>query len=389
MTAKKRTPMPEADAQSEHALQQRWAGGAWPAPLLHDANGRPLRIIHAGQWNFGPGPDFRDAQLLDADGRVRRGDIECHLRPSGWNQHGHQHDPAYANVILHLVAKNSPGAAALSPALATIELPNGDPAMPAIPPPCANLRERAGSAALEAQLLQLAQRRFLRKATEITQLQPPNGPGSLDDRRAAIAAARALGQPHNAEAIRRALLRSLPSADHWDELASPLESALVESPWRHARGPLGAARTAAQILAELLTRWRETDGGPAAAFERLAQLPPNEAGAQLRIPHRLGTARARQLLADAIYPFSYAFEPWSQLPPACYQRTDALRDRLEPETEHAESTFNWRHPHTQALLELERHRCRHGACAACPLARLSRSSRAATASGGLTPSLNR
>ena len=374
--------------QSEHALQQRWAEGDWPAPILHDHDGRPLRIIHAGQWNFGPGPDFRDAQLIDAGGRARRGDIELHLRPNGWNQHGHQDDPAYANVILHLVAKNPPGAVTLPPDLETLELPHAVSVRPTSPP-CASVRERAGSAALEAQLLQLAERRFMRKATEIARLQPPNGPGSGDDRRAAIAAARALGQPNNADAMQRAFVHCLPSVGQWSELGPPLEAALAESPWRHGRGPLGAARTAGQILAELLCRWQETDGGPAEACTRLAQLAPREAAAQLRIPRQLGVARARQLLADAIYPFSYALDAWNHLPAVHYQRTDALRQRLEPDTEPAESALNWRHPHSQALLELERQRCRHGACAACPLARLSRSSHPASQETSLTPSLNR
>ena len=381
--------MPEADDQSERALQQRWARGAWPVPILHDDQGRPLRIIHAGRWNFGPGPDFRDAQLLGVDGRAQRGDIELHLRPSGWNQHGHQHDPGYANVILHLVASGEVDRAGpLDTDFATIELPNGGSPMPASPP-CSSVRERAGQAALEAQLLRLAQRRFMRKATEITQLQPADGPGSADDRRAALAAARALGQPNNAEVMQAALQTCMESRREWNELGLSLELALGGSSWRHGRGPLGAARTAAQILAGLLQRWQEADGGPAAAFERLAQLAPSAAAEQLRIPRRLGPARARQLLADAIYPFAYAFDAWNQLPGVRYQRTEALRERLESPAGSETSAFGWRHPHTQALLELERQRCRHGACAACPLARLGRLRRPASASGGLIPSLNR
>ena len=381
--------MPEADDSSERALQQRWARGAWPAPILHDDQGRPLRIIHAGRWNFGPGPDFREAQLLDAEGRAQRGDIELHLRPNGWTQHGHQHDPAYANVILHLVAGDDAGSAPpLGTDFATIALPHGGPPTPA-PPPCTNIGERAGQAALEAHLLRLAQRRFVRKATEITQLQPANGPGSADDRRAALAAARALGQPNNAEAMHAALQTCMELRREWNELGAPLESALGGSTWRQGRGPLGAARSASQILADLLRRWQEADGGPAAAFERLAQLAPSAAAEELRIPRRLGPARARQLLADAIYPFAYAFDAWSQLPGVRYQRTEALRERLEPSAGGEAAGFGWRHPHTQALLELERQRCRHGACAACPLARLGRLRRSASTSGGLIPSLNR
>lgn len=377
--------MPEPE--SERGFQQRWAEGAWPAPILHDEARRPLRIIHAGRWNFGPGPDFRQAQLLDADGRARRGDIELHLRPSGWTQHGHQHDPAYAEVMLHVVARNRAERGPDDPDLVTIELPEGASSVPAPAPPCSIVLERAGRNAVEAQLLQIAQRRFMRKTTEITQLQPPRGPGSADDRRAALAAARALGQPDNAGAMEDAMGAALAAGSGWDALGPAIGAALGGAAWRPGRGALGSVRTAGLVVAELLSRWRTSDGGPAAAFERLAQLPPGEAVAELRIPRRLGASRARQLLADAIYPFNYGFEAWSQLPGGRYRRTDALRERLEPDSERADDGVRWRHPQTQALLELERQRCRHGACAACPLARLARSS--GVAGGGLVPSLNR
>jgi hypothetical protein len=48
------------------------------------------------------GPDFRGA-LVAFGTELRRGDIEIHLRSSGWREHGHHLDPAYNDVILHVV----------------------------------------------------------------------------------------------------------------------------------------------------------------------------------------------------------------------------------------------------------------------------------------------
>lgn len=50
------------------------------------------------------GPDFRGARLV-LGGERRCGDVELHLVPSGWWNHGHAGDGAYAGVILHVVLR--------------------------------------------------------------------------------------------------------------------------------------------------------------------------------------------------------------------------------------------------------------------------------------------
>ena len=65
-------------------------------------DGRELRIVSSGIWNRGKGPDFRGAVILLGD-RVYRGDVELHRYSSEWFLHGHAGDPAYADVILHVV----------------------------------------------------------------------------------------------------------------------------------------------------------------------------------------------------------------------------------------------------------------------------------------------
>lgn len=66
----------------------------------------PIQVISPGIWNAEAGPDFLKAHLRIGS-KEMRGDIEIHLHPSGWIQHGHQDDEKYANVILHLTLWNS------------------------------------------------------------------------------------------------------------------------------------------------------------------------------------------------------------------------------------------------------------------------------------------
>ncbi len=369
-------PLSEA-AGSELALQRRWAESRWPAPFLQSPYGGMVRVISPGVWNRGPGPDFRGAQILDVEGRARRGDVELHLEPRAWLQHGHADDPAYHGLLLHVVDwagrpqhehtppdMRVPDATPLPP-------PDSESSASVERPPCADIVPRAGEDAVEARLFAIARRRFLRKMSELQALNVPAGPGSAGDRRAVIAAARALAQPHNSRLAEQCVWGALERCDAWSEVSFVIEA----NGWRPGRGALGSPGGLGLVLSTLVQRWSESPETPSAAFERLASLPLREAIGQLRIPRRLGPTRTIQLLADAVYPLSGAWLQWARLPGARYQRTDELRARLDSEPGghgvHGVS-FGWRHPHTQALLELEQTRCRQWACSICPLAALAR-----------------
>ncbi len=352
--------------RGEQALQRRWAESRWPSPFLYDGTA-PIRVITTGRWNHGPGPDFRGAQILDATGRARRGDVELHLQPGGWRQHGHSDDDAYNDVLLHVVerltdaggrgmdAPRTPQAVALPSAASA-----GTASQP-IDPPCARIVRCTGRLAVEARLARIAERRFDRKMRELQALDPPTGPGEPRDRLALLAAARALGQPHNAEQTLRSAANALRGISAWSDVRPTIDAA----GWRRGRGALGAPDGVAQVLDTLIRRWSEADRTPWRSIGCLAELPLDEALAALRIPRLLGTGRATQLLADAVYPLTGARARWLDLPAARYQRSDDLRDRLGDD-------IRWRHPHSQALLELEQTRCQHGACRICPLAALVR-----------------
>ena len=448
VTARTTEPRPPRDAAKsanssaevgELELQRRWAEGRWPAPwLTPEQSGAPLRVHFAGRWNRAAGPDFHGAILLDGAGRARRGDVELHRRPAGWRSHGHHRDPAYARVLLHLVGElggaRSDGrismgepSVALLPA-ASASVPSiAPPCAPPHSPPCARVIERAGAAAVTARLRRLARERLRRKAAQLARRRAAlqadfNDPAAADELLSAWALARALGMPRNAELLagaleaawrsavrdttRRAvstestaLHKESPQAGGWSAaLHAQLLEALAEpvllgaDSWRLGRGALGRPAGAAEALGALLTRWRGASA--AESCLRLAALKPNAAVERLRLPGQIGAARARQLLADGIYPSAIALgasdalaaaieRHWLELPETRYLRTAALRGRLN--AARSPDAPKCRHGEAQALLELERGWCAQGACAVCPLGRLAREGPRPAA---LIPSLN-
>ena len=65
-------------------------------------NGEKLEIISFGEYNKYAGPDFVSARLIIGK-QQWAGNVEIHTRSSLWYAHGHEKDPAYGNIILHIV----------------------------------------------------------------------------------------------------------------------------------------------------------------------------------------------------------------------------------------------------------------------------------------------
>ena len=89
---------------NEMILQQVWRFRLWRCQGRPKAtDGTPVEIIDPGLLNTGPGPDFFNAKVRIA-GQLWAGSVEIHVRASDWHRHGHDGDPAYSNVVLHVVA---------------------------------------------------------------------------------------------------------------------------------------------------------------------------------------------------------------------------------------------------------------------------------------------
>ncbi|HUX97289.1 MAG TPA: DUF2851 family protein [Bacteroidales bacterium] len=89
----------------EEFLHFLWKYGLYDKEKLLDSEGNRINIINPGEYNRDAGPDFFNARISVA-GTVWAGNIEIHLRSSHFDMHGHQNDPGFDNVILHVVAEN-------------------------------------------------------------------------------------------------------------------------------------------------------------------------------------------------------------------------------------------------------------------------------------------
>lgn len=69
---------------------------------LTTTSGESVSITSLGIRNGFAGPDFKEARVT-IDGIQWAGAVEMHVRSSDWFRHGHQHDPNYENVVLHVV----------------------------------------------------------------------------------------------------------------------------------------------------------------------------------------------------------------------------------------------------------------------------------------------
>ncbi len=127
----------------ELLLQKIWAERAFCAASAVTASGETVKVEVVGRWNRQGGPDFQGARLC-IGGRWQHGDVELHLREEDWRAHRHAEDPAYDQVILHVV---------LFPPKRTVSRGAGGreiPVLPLLPLLWHDLEEYAADAAVSA-----------------------------------------------------------------------------------------------------------------------------------------------------------------------------------------------------------------------------------------------
>ncbi|SHH59673.1 DUF2851 family protein [Flavobacterium johnsoniae] len=89
----------------EDFLHYLWKFRKFDNLNLTTAQNESITIIKPGDYLELSGPDFFNAHIKIGDQKWA-GNVEIHLKSSDWYLHNHEKDPAYENVILHVVWEN-------------------------------------------------------------------------------------------------------------------------------------------------------------------------------------------------------------------------------------------------------------------------------------------
>ncbi len=92
----------------ERQLSEIWTSQRFGGSLM-TSGGTEVTVIYPGRINDSRGGDFCDV-VLSLGGRKVRGDVELHVRANDWRAHGHDRDPSYNRVVLHVVYSHAGGA---------------------------------------------------------------------------------------------------------------------------------------------------------------------------------------------------------------------------------------------------------------------------------------
>jgi len=88
---------------AERLLQAVWLHQRLSRDQLQTTDGQAVRVLHPGFASAEGGPDFRSAVIQIGDDPPRSGDVEVDLRAGNWRAHGHDRNPNFRNVLLHVV----------------------------------------------------------------------------------------------------------------------------------------------------------------------------------------------------------------------------------------------------------------------------------------------
>ena len=88
----------------EEIMHYMWRHKIFPLKELSTTDGLRVEVINGGCHNDDAGPDFLGA-TLKIDGTMWTGNVEIHVKASDWYIHHHEKNPAYDNIILHVVGE--------------------------------------------------------------------------------------------------------------------------------------------------------------------------------------------------------------------------------------------------------------------------------------------
>ncbi len=386
-------PLPSSSF-SEADLARLWQQQTFPPEALVTREGEKLRVIYRGRPAAGAGPDFRDC-VIAAPGRLLQGDVELHVRSSDFGRHGHDLDPAYAGVVLHLVFRDDEGTptalpgGGYAPVVALGDWAEGRAAeiagwlrRPALwQEPCFSALRRTGEAEVASTLDRLGDMRFRQKAasfaTRLRGAEPEDvlwealmealgyGSASVEFR---LTAQRL---PWNRLAAQLAPLAAKERGDEALRLLSeavpglPVHQAGTRPANRPERRLHGAARLAARFAAEsFVTRL-------SAALEQRNAGALKELIALFTVEACVGRGRAVEIVANAALPWLAALGPEART-----RRAEAAYAALPLTARYGgvrhlhEATaggvsINFRRQ--QGMLYLLRQYCTQGGCGRCPL----------------------
>jgi len=86
----------------EILLHYIWEHCLWANYPQQTTDGQPVTILSVGEHNRDAGSDYSHARIRIGD-KEWVGNVEIHIHSSDWYRHKHHTDPAYDNVILHVV----------------------------------------------------------------------------------------------------------------------------------------------------------------------------------------------------------------------------------------------------------------------------------------------
>lgn len=87
---------------SEELLHFIWQFRFFDQLELQSQEGERITVVDVGRHNSDAGPDFLFARVR-IDDKEWYGHVELHIDAADWRKHRHQSDPAYNNVVLHVV----------------------------------------------------------------------------------------------------------------------------------------------------------------------------------------------------------------------------------------------------------------------------------------------